>query len=83
MDQSHLGAVRNVDSRGEGGRSEHGDEGHAVHVVGNRFTAGRRLAGVQQSCGGENVLINTKSTPSFSLGGLKALQDMEEGDWRG
>ena len=39
VNERHLHAVRDVDAGGEGGRCEHGDQGHAVHVVRNRFTA--------------------------------------------
>ena len=37
MHERHLRAVRDVETRSEGGGSEHSDNGHAVHVVGYGF----------------------------------------------
>lgn len=37
VDQSHADAAGGVDFGGEGRRAEEGDDGHAVHVVGDGF----------------------------------------------
>jgi len=37
VNQSHAGASCYVELGGEGGWTEHGDDGHAVHMVGDGF----------------------------------------------
>jgi len=37
VNESHSGATGHIEARGERRRAEHGDDGHAVHVVGDRF----------------------------------------------
>lgn len=40
------------------------------------------LAGVHRSTGEGNILVDTKSAPSFTLGGLETLENVEEWNWR-
>lgn len=40
MHQRHFRAPRDVEAGGERGGGQHGEDGHAVHVVCDRFTVG-------------------------------------------
>jgi len=37
VDQRHFCAAGDIEFAGDGGRAEEGDDGHAVHVVGDGF----------------------------------------------
>ena len=44
MDEREAGAAGEVEAGGKAGGAEHGDEGHAVHVVGDGFAGGEAEA---------------------------------------
>jgi hypothetical protein len=65
MDERHLCASQDIELRGDRLGGHHGEDTHAVHVVGDGFS-----------------IVDSKSDPARSFGGLQSLKEVEERDWR-
>jgi len=84
MDQSHFRAMWDVDAGGEGRGCEHGDERHAVHVVGDGLGVVEAEAAPAFTLGGFEALEEVeegdwgRSFGSWKAGG-KSGEDAGDG----
>lgn len=65
MDQRHAAAAQDVELAAYRRGRHHGQDAHAVHVVGDAL-----------------AVVDAEAAPTGALGGLEALEKVEEGDWR-
>lgn len=84
VNQAHLGASREIELGSERGRGEHGDQGHAVHVIGDRLSSvnyvSRWLHEQHNTCSSYLSIPNRRHPSRFVVLSLSSMWKKGKGE---